>query len=436
MQEKSEVSYSTWKEAYVQKLESDNAGRHGYQNHFYGKLLIENFEAQFADILPSLKVNEQFTNLVALYSSELRAAYGYEWDTSKVESSTHPKFLEFIDKLNEQGFLFKKEIKKFAPLFVQGNRTSPNGFLSQLPKDYLSELANYLEPHQSPQDAVQTMKDELQKAQDFYQQIRMFSYDAKEVAFSKQNGTQVTLDSSDAFEKWFSTLPLKTPVQLNEKYSVFKLDDNTLAMNSGPGTRGIQIKREGNSFIACNNQAADRAMKAVTQEDLALERNANLATSLAELKKALQTEPKKEVANEKSQPFSYNDKEIAFSKQNGTQVTLDASDYSKKWFATFPLKTSVQLNENYVIFKLDDNTLAINSGPGTPGIRIKREGNFFIACNNLAADRAVQGLTQEELTSARNANLVASLTELNRALQAKPKEQAVVAEKTEVCSVQ
>ncbi|MCE0722558.1 MULTISPECIES: hypothetical protein [Legionella] len=286
------ISYSAWKEKYVKYLEKNNSGRHGFQNNFYANLLIENFEKTFPGHL-SIKVNEQFTALVNKYSYELRAAYGFEWDKSKVEAANHPKFLEFMDELKQNGFLFKPEIKKFAPLLAQTSRTSRDSFFGKLPEDCLNMLASFLEPHLSLIDASTKMKEELQKAHAFYNKIQLFSFEENNVAFSQSTGTHIALTTYEPFKIWFAELPLRQNIPLNTKYGMYKVNDTTLAINSGPNTPGIQIQKRGDTFIVCNNLSADNAYNNMMPDESKQARKNNLIIVLAELKQSLQSEHKK-----------------------------------------------------------------------------------------------------------------------------------------------
>ncbi len=286
------TSYSAWKEKYAKYLEENNSGRHGYQHNFYANLLIESFENIFPDYL-SIKVNEQFTTLVNKYAFELRVAYGYEWDKSKVEASNHPKFLEFIDELKKNGFLFQPEIKKLAPHLAQVSRTSRDSFFGKLPQDYLDMLANFLEPQLSFHDSATKMKGELQMAHAFYDTIRLFAYEEDNIAFSQSTGTHVVLTAYDSFKNWFSELPLRENIPLNPDYGMYKVNENTLAINSGPKTPGIQIQKRGDTFIVCNNLTADNATSKMPPDELKLARKNNLVTLLTALKQTLQAEPKK-----------------------------------------------------------------------------------------------------------------------------------------------
>ncbi|MGM9453463.1 hypothetical protein ACTAZI_09030 [Legionella bozemanae] len=284
--------YSVWKEKHLKELAENNSGRHGFQNNFYTNLLIETLEKAYPDYL-SIKVNEQFNVLVSIYSFELRAAYGYEWDKSKVEAANHPKFLEFMNELKKNGFLFKPEIKKFAPFLAQAGRTSHDSFFGKLPEDCLNVLASFLEPQLSLIDASSKMKTELQKAKDFYDSIRLFSYKESRIAFSQNTGTHVALTTYEPFKIWFAELPLRQSIPLNNKYGMYKVNDTILAINSGPHTPGIQIQKKGGAFIVCNNLSADNAYNNMMPDESKQARKSNLVTLLAELKQNLQTEHKK-----------------------------------------------------------------------------------------------------------------------------------------------
>ncbi|KTD44384.1 hypothetical protein [Legionella parisiensis] len=255
-------------------------------------MLIQTLEKAYPDYL-SIKANKQFDSLVSIYSFELRAAYGYEWEKSKVEAANHPKFLEFMEELKKNGFLFKSEIKKIAPLLAQVGRTSRDSFFGKMPEDCLNGIASFLEPQLSLIDASTKMKNELQKAKDFYDTIRLFSYEESSIAFSQNTGTHVALTTYEPFKIWFAELPLRQSIPLNNKYGLYKVNDTTLAINSGPNTPGIQIQKRGDTFIVCNNLSADNAYNNMVSEESKQGRKNSLVTLLAELKQSLQTEHKK-----------------------------------------------------------------------------------------------------------------------------------------------
>jgi len=289
--------YFSWKEQFVNKLAENKVGRHGFQNSFYSNLLLKNFEKVYADQLSIIYVNEQFISLIQQYSNDLKVAYGLKWEQATRTASSHPVFLEFIDELQKKSVLFKKEIKMLAPILVQESRASPDGFFKNLPTDYLYELANYLEPQLSFQDATQTMKDERQKADDFYEAMQVFSYEEDNILFSTNDGTHVILSAQNFFKNWFSALPLKENSPLNGKYGFYKVNENALAINSGPSTPGIQILKKGDAFIVRNNLTADNPNCDMTTEQLTLARRNSLVHILTELNIALRSEPNNDHAN-------------------------------------------------------------------------------------------------------------------------------------------
>ncbi|WP_454785753.1 hypothetical protein [Legionella sp. WA2024007413] len=286
------MSYEVWKKQYIKKLEEDRSGRHAFQNKFYGILLIETLENNCPEHL-SIKVNQDFITLVNKYHFELRAAYGYEWEKSKLEASKHPKFVEFMEELKKKGCLLKPEIKKFAPLLAQAQRTS-SSFFGKLPSDLLNLIANFLEPQLSFVDASKKLNEELQKAQTFFDQIRFFTFDVNNIVFSQNTGTHVPLTVYEPFQNWFSELPIREHIPLNTDYGMYKINENTLAINTGPHTPGIQIQKKGDGFIVCNNLTADQSQSNISPEQLKSTRENNLLKILVLLKQQLQAEPKQD----------------------------------------------------------------------------------------------------------------------------------------------
>lgn len=430
MQDKKEIneSYLTWRNGYVKALEEDGAGRHGYQNCFYGKLLIETFEKLYAEYLHTLKVNEQFEKIIRQYSFNLRAAYGYEWDKAKAEAANHAVFIGFIAKLEQNQFLSKPEIKKFAPLLAQNNRTAGDqSFFGGLPQDFLHELAGYLEPQLSFHDAAKKLDDEVQKAHAHYDKIRMFSFKDNEIHFSSIDGTHVALTGYEPFNEWFTKLPLRTNQAMSQNYQMYKIDDNTISINRGPQTPGIQIKRRDAGFIVCNNVTADKNSPHLTPQEANLEKSKNLISSLKALKKYLQSRPAE------LKFFSFEKEKVAFAQ--GTHVSLTVEDAFKAWFDDLPLRKSQQISSICHIYKINADTVAINYGPNTPGIRIIRKDNSFSACNNITADNANSDATKQK-------NLVTTLSALEKALQAiasqaqLAEQEKNTGEEQEKCSIQ
>ena len=140
------------------------------------------------------------------------------------------------------------------------------------------------------EDAAQTMKDELQKAGVFYQGMQFFSFEEENILFSAHSGTQVILNPQDSFKNWFAALPLRERTLLNDKYGLYKVNDDTLAINSGPNTPGIQIQKRGDAFMVCNNLTADKNNANMTSEQLVVARKNNLVTILSELNTALHSD--------------------------------------------------------------------------------------------------------------------------------------------------
>lgn len=69
-------------------------------------------------------------------------------------------------------------------------------------------------------------------------------------------------------------------------------------------------------------------------------------------------------------------------------------------------KKAIKVEENISFYKVDEDTLSINTGPGTSGIQIKNQ-HVFEAMNNLTADSQYQ--TREERTQ----NLIRFLKRLD-----------------------
>ncbi|STX30204.1 Uncharacterised protein [Legionella beliardensis] len=284
MQIKSEVNtnYSTWRDEYITKLEANSTGRHGFQNGFYGKLLIETFEKKHPELLPLIKVNEQFIKLIQKYTDELRRAYAYEWDKAKSEASDNKLILDFTNELHTQGFL-SKEIKKVAPPLTQENRSTALGLFKSLP----NKIENHLKPQLNFAEAHEKMDEELAEL--------IFSFNKDEIGFTSTEGAHVSLTSYEPFKKWFDSLPIRKSQQLNATYQAYKVNSNTIAINQGLNTPGIRIVRNGEGFQVVSNLTAN-----ATPSNTAKEKN--LITTLDALKSALQTlckQVKEEVKNDK-----------------------------------------------------------------------------------------------------------------------------------------
>jgi len=256
--------YLEWKPVWLEQAGRSASCRHASQNSFYGKLLLQNLEKKYPDF-SFLQVNDIFADLANEYSGRLRAEYGYEREEAKTESINNPVFLEFMKKLEDNNFLFNPEIKRIAPLIVQSYRTSGSQsgenfcLLAHLPKDCLYLLASFLQP--TLNNAGKEMQFYIDKAKEHYEDIYLFSFDKMTISFSSEKGTHVLLKSSHVFNTWFCGLPDGPSCLPDEPcFGLFRPNGqaNVLAVNSGPGTYGIQIKKLANdSFEACNNQVTD-----------------------------------------------------------------------------------------------------------------------------------------------------------------------------------
>ncbi|MCL9685844.1 TcdA/TcdB catalytic glycosyltransferase domain-containing protein [Legionella maioricensis] len=112
-------------------------------------------------------------------------------------------------------------------------------------------------------------------------EMKLFSYEEENICFSRSEGTHVQITPSDTFEKWFSELPLQINTPLSNSYSVFKLNDDVIALNKGPGTPGVQIRKMGDIYQVYNNISADSGFE--RNED----KKSNIVTTLVDLNTAL-----------------------------------------------------------------------------------------------------------------------------------------------------
>ena len=139
------------------------------------------------------------------------------------------------------------------------------------------------------------LDEELKGADDFHKNNLIFSYKEDNISFTNSGGTEVNLDTCESFKTWFAQLPLKQAISLDGNFVLFKLNENTIAINSGPGTAGIQVKKKDHGFIACNNLTADRVKDHCTATQLFSLRKDTLVTLLAVLRKSVKTIEEKKV---------------------------------------------------------------------------------------------------------------------------------------------
>jgi len=86
-------------------------------------------------------------------------------------------------------------------------------------------------------------------------------------------------------------------------------------------------------------------------------------------------------------PLIFDATQILYTKENGTHLNLKVTDAFSKWFNQIPLGRKIPLKNDFVIFKVNENAIAINKGANTPGIQIQKHEEFYLACNNMIADR-------------------------------------------------
>lgn len=118
--------------------------------------------------------------------------------------------------------------------------------------------------------------------------------------------------------------------------------------------------------------------------------------------------------SEQRPPFSENNdlfvckSDIRFSQAEGTHFIITPNPSLSDWFESCPLKQTVSLNGSLQGFKVNKETVGINTGPSTPGIQLKKQGTNFLVCNNITADNRMKGV------SAREEHLKNTLSELTK----------------------
>ena len=373
---------------------------------FFGALPLNQFKTENSQVLPEqqkehwLSLTEKYLKNGQIENAKQIMSFHLGYDDTKIADVIKPYLPE--DPIPQQ--VFSSELEKEKIPFQN---------LSLQPMPPLSSL-----PPLPPMPSETTSKPAF-----------FLEFEEKKIVLSPNQGTQIPLTTSDSFQKWFLSLPLRQNIPFNDRYSFYKVNDNTVAINSGPNTPGIQIKKTDGVFIAINNLTADNPNGNKTPEQLELGKKNNLITILTELKLILESKPKnsnvpvKETTN-CQEIFEFEEEKIMpLSSSKGTHVFFNASDSFQKWFLSLPLRQNIPFNDRYSFYKVNDNTVAINSGPNTPGIQIQKNDGVFMAVNNITADQpsSYNTKTPKELEAARENNLIIMLTGLKKILQSELK---------------
>ncbi|MGL5741468.1 MAG: hypothetical protein ACRCXC_02410 [Legionella sp.] len=141
---------------------------------------------------------------------------------------------------------YKKSKKWYDPRYKQPTMSIP-----ELDEDYGKGVATVHLGRQG--DAIITQS--IMMAMNNYKSPQMtvkspssFSYDEQAISFSQNGGTQVTLQLiNENLHRWLTELErgkALTKVVMGEKLSIFKINDNTGAINKGTNTPWIQIKNK------------------------------------------------------------------------------------------------------------------------------------------------------------------------------------------------
>ncbi|HHF7344294.1 TPA: hypothetical protein ACPSKB_000697 [Legionella feeleii] len=169
--------------------------------------------------------------------------------------------LNLINKLEDKikRLSHSLNISNVALLVNQERRTNPDlGFFANLPNDSLGSLASQLSPEMNEIEAAKLMMNQIDRAKKIFEKIRPFSINKDKIDFSEHEGTNVDIEKpTEYFINWFNTIEPKVVNFVFSGYRIYKIDNDTLAINKGSGTPGIQIKRHGERFKAINNLTAD-----------------------------------------------------------------------------------------------------------------------------------------------------------------------------------
>jgi hypothetical protein len=222
---------------------------------------------------------EEFVRNPDSYSNEVRklwcAIFSEQTDPILISKLTNLNFLFFVD-----------EIKETANLIAQAYRTSPDTYFQFFKKDYfLSEVAHQLEPTLEKVDAANKMKNAIsdsEKTQNEMISKRPFSYFHQVISFEPDKGTYVDINASHTFKEWLFKRETGVAYKFGNGWTVFKKDDNHVAINQGIGTQGVVVTNREDSLRVCNNIVSDKSNQ-LTFDEKFKERKANLQNALVQL---------------------------------------------------------------------------------------------------------------------------------------------------------
>lgn len=330
------TDYKTWRDEVVKDYSESPSLRHASQNSFFAEKLFHVLETKYPSVF-SIPVTEAFASIIAKHVFLFRQHYGYEHEKATQEYPNSELFRNLAHDLVHNGF-------NLMP-------AAPNAYVR---------------------------------------------FKMQDISFNPIAGTHVNLFVHNEFKNWFKSIPLQNPT-LWEDVILFKIDNDTVSINKGKGTPGIQIKKSSEAFVAVNNITADARSSAERQENLLGFLNL-IDTYIKTVQKAKGLE---------GISIAFKPIDIHFTGIKGTHTQLFPEPEFEQWFASLPIKKAINVEENISFYKVNEDTLSINTGPGTSGIQIKKTQQVFEAMNNLTADSQYQ--TMEERTQ----NLIRFLKRLD-----------------------
>lgn len=319
------TDYKTWRDEVLEDYGASPSVRHGSQNSFFAKQLFHALETKYSSVF-SIPVTETFASIIAHHIFLFRQKYGYEHDKATQEYPNSELFRNLIHDLVQNGFSLMPE---------------------------------------APQSYVR--------------------FKMKDISFNLIDGTHVNLFVHHEFTNWFNSIPLQKPTPW-EGVILFKIDNDTVSINKGKATPGIQIKKSSEAFVALNNITADAKSN--------VEREENLLGFLNLIDAYINALQKAKGLEGISIAFKAID--INFTGIKGTHTSLFPEPEFEQWFASLPIKKGIKGEGDISFYKGDENTLSINTGPGTPGIQIKKTHHVFEAMNNLTADSQYQTMAEKK----------------------------------------
>jgi hypothetical protein len=225
--------------------------------HILGKFFLET----------SLDWPEEYIKRNEFYNPKYKQVFNGDSDEEFRKGSTNLYLsrwgmakipIEIIELMNKYIPGTILEIEKTAMLIQQDKRNL--GLFAKALYDIAPKnLACHLDPNLSATEAEQQMIEELRNARVFSEQHRPFSYKVDEIIFTTRMGVHVSIVPTIFFSEWFSGLPVKARFKFGD-YQGYKGDENSVSLNTGPGKPGIQIRKQGDAFIACNNQSTDQKL--------------------------------------------------------------------------------------------------------------------------------------------------------------------------------